>query len=173
VAKTSEFIIRQATADDAEQLIAHVKHMAVEAAQWLPMQPGEFQVSVEEEREILAKAAASQNSLFLVAEVDGKIVGVLNYSGGKRQATRHVATFGMAVRAAWQGRGVGTALLTEAIRHAKESGCVRRLDLQVYADNERAIRLYTRLGFAAEGVLRKAVLRNGEFIDELMMALIW
>jgi RimJ/RimL family protein N-acetyltransferase len=173
VAETSEFIVRHATPDDAEQLITHVQHMAVEAAQWLPMQPGEFQVSMEEEREILTKAAASQNSLFLVAEVDGKIVGLLNYSGGKRKATRHVATFGMSVRSAWQCRGVGTALLTAAIRHAKESGCIRRLDLQVYADNERAIRLYKRLGFVSEGVLRNTALRNGEFIDGIMMALIW
>lgn len=173
MAEIAEFIIRPARPDDAEQLISHVHHMAVEASQWLPMQPGEFQVSVEEEREILAKAAASPNSLFRVAEVDWSIVGMLNYSGGKRQATRHGATFSISVRSAWQCRGIGTALLTAAIRHAKESGCVRRLDLQVYADNERAIRLYTRLGFAAEGVLRKAVLRNGEFIDELMMALIW
>jgi RimJ/RimL family protein N-acetyltransferase len=173
VGETSEFIIRDATPDDAEQLIAHVKHMAVEAAQWLPMQPDEFQISVEEEREILAKAAVSQNSLFLVAEVDGMIVGVLNYSGGKRQATRHVATFGMAVRAAWQCRGIGTALLAAAIRHAKESSCIRRLDLQVYADNDRAIRLYKRLEFVTEGILRKAILRDGKFIDEIMMALIW
>lgn len=167
------FVIRPAAPSDAERLIAHAQNMADEAARWLPLQREEFQISVDEERAILSKAAESENSLFLVAEVNRDIVGVLSYSGGRRKATRHVASLGLSVRAAWQGHGVGTDLLTEAIRRAKESGCIRRLELYVYADNERAIRLYKRLGFVTEGVREKAVLREGQYIDELAMALLW
>ena len=172
-ASSDEILIRPATPDDAEPLIAHVHAMIVEAADCLPMRPGEFQMTVEAEREFLARIAASENSLFLIAESDGKLIGVLNYSGVNRYAIRHVATLGISVRAAYQRRGVGSALLAEAIRRARASGCVRRLDLLVYADNERAIRLYERFGFLREGVHTRAIRRNHELIDEVRMALLW
>jgi RimJ/RimL family protein N-acetyltransferase len=165
-------LVRPATAADAEALIAHVLAMIEEAPQCLPMGPGEFTMTVEEERAFLEKTAASDNCLYLVAEVNGVIVGALNFTGGKRAALRHAATLGVSVRPAWQG-AVGTALLTEAIRRAKTSGVLRRLDLLVYADNLRAIRLYERHGFEREGVRKKAVFRNGEFIDNIEMAMIW
>ena len=45
-----------------------------------------------------------------------------------------------------------------------------RLELEVYADNEAAIRLYERFGFEHEGVLRRHAFRNGEYVDAIMMA---
>jgi RimJ/RimL family protein N-acetyltransferase len=169
----NSILFRPATPEDAEALIAHVHAMVIEAADCLPLQPGEFQVTVAEERELLANVAASNDSLFLVAQEDDRIVGVLNYSSGKRQAMRHVATLGISVRAASQGRGVGAGLLAEAIRRAKASGSIRRLDLMVYADNHRAIRLYERHGFVREGVRRCAIRRGDTLIDEVQMALVW
>ncbi|QOV88725.1 GNAT family N-acetyltransferase [Humisphaera borealis] len=171
------FIVRPAMPDDAERLISHVLAMTIEGARWLPMQPDEFPLTLEQERQFLAEVGKSDNSLFLLAETAGEspaeIVGLLNYAGGKRRAMRHVATLGISVRLAWQGRGVGTALMSEAIRRAKTSGTLRRLDLTVYADNHQAIRLYERMGFVVEGVRRRAILRDGEFIDEQTMAMVW
>ncbi len=173
IQSTGKVGIRPAAPDDAERLIAHVLAMTVEAARWLPMQPDEFPLTLEQERQFLADVANSDNSLFLLAEVAGEIVGLLNYAGGKRRAMRHVATLGISIREAWQGKGVGKALMTDAIRRAKASGVLRRLDLIVYADNHRAIALYERMGFQREGVRRSAILREGEFIDEIGMALLW
>ena len=45
-----------------------------------------------------------------------------------------------------------------------------RLELTVYTDNDRAIRLYKRCGFEQEGVLRKYAFRDGGYIDALTMA---
>ena len=45
-----------------------------------------------------------------------------------------------------------------------------RLELEVYADNEPAIRLYERFGFEREGVLRQYAYRNGQLADALYMA---
>lgn len=165
--------VRPATPDDAERVIEHVLAMTAEAARWIPMERDEFTYTPEQERHLLADAAGSDSSLYLVAEVGGGIVGVLSYFGGKRRAMRHVATLGITVRQAWQGKGVGKALMTEAIRRAKASGVLRRLDLIVYADNHRAIELYEKMGFVREGLRRAAILRDGELIDEWTMALIW
>lgn len=168
-----DVIIRPATPDDAERLIAYALAVSVESARWLPMRPDEFPFTPEQERQFLADVARSDNSLFLLADAGDELVGALNYAGGKRRAMRHVATMGISVRQAWQGRGIGKALMSEAIRRARASGVVRRLDLIVYADNHRAIALYEQMGFQTEGIRRAAILRDDEFIDERVMALIW
>jgi GNAT superfamily N-acetyltransferase len=111
-------IIREATPDDAEQMIAHVQRLASEPESNIPLMPGEFQVTVDEERNLLEKYAAADNSVFLVAEDNGRIVGVLNCNGGKRQAARHSVVLGMSVAREWRNRGVGGKLLSSAIEWA-------------------------------------------------------
>lgn len=166
------FRVRPAVPDDAAALIAHVNRICAEPSVFIPMAPGEFNHTVEEEAKLLADVAASANSVFLVAEAGGEVVGLLNCFGGKRRATRHAATLGISVRRDWRGRGVGTALLRRAVDWARATGVVTRLELEVYAANGGAVRLYERLGFVREGVRRRAVLHDGRFEDELVMALL-
>jgi RimJ/RimL family protein N-acetyltransferase len=75
------------------------------------------------------------------------------------------------VRAHW-GRGIGSALLSEVLRWAPTVG-LSRLELYVMNNNERAIRLYERLGFEVEGHRRRAYIVNGEAVDDQLMALIY
>jgi RimJ/RimL family protein N-acetyltransferase len=72
----------------------------------------------------------------------------------------------------WRNRGVGTALMRRAIEWARGTGVLTRLQLQVFARNAPAIHLYQKLGFQIEGSRRNAILRDGEYIDSLMMALL-
>jgi L-phenylalanine/L-methionine N-acetyltransferase len=82
----------------------------------------------------------------------------------------HAMTLGMSVPAAWQGKGVGTALLATMTGLADGWLNVWRLELTVYADNERAIALYRKFGFEAEGTHRAYALRDGRYVDALAMA---
>jgi L-phenylalanine/L-methionine N-acetyltransferase len=109
------------------------------------------------------------NSYRLVAVVDGKVVGSggLHMGMGRR---RHTAEIGMAVHDDYQGRGVGTALLSGLIELAERWLGLIRLELTVYTDNERAIALYKRLGFVVEGTLRKYGMRDGQYVDAYTMA---
>ena len=137
------------------------------------MEPGEFSLTEDQERELLTQVAGSQNSVFLVAEADDGIIAVCNCMGGKRKALRHTTTLGISVRRAWQNKGVGHALMQAAIDWAKSTGVVTRIELQVYADNDRAVHLYRRCGFTPEGLRRRAARRpNGEYVDDLVMALL-
>jgi RimJ/RimL family protein N-acetyltransferase len=71
----------------------------------------------------------------------------------------------------FEGRGAGRALMEALIELARERGG-RRITLRVFAPNERAQRLYERLGFQAEGVLRgEFMIGDGEFVDDMLMAL--
>jgi RimJ/RimL family protein N-acetyltransferase len=165
-------VIREARPDDAAQLIAYIRQLVAEPGINIPLAPGEFALSVEEEREFLAKSAAAPNSIFLMAEVDGEIVGEINCRGGTRQATRHAVTLGISVRQERRGQGLGEALMASAIAWAKQTRIVTRIELQVYARNEPAIHLYRKFGFEVEGRRRRVIFQDGEYLDDLIMALI-
>jgi RimJ/RimL family protein N-acetyltransferase len=83
-----------------------------------------------------------------------------------------VADLGMCVDASWRGRGVGTALVAEAIATARNLGA-HKVGLQVWPHNEPARRLYRRHGFVEEGRLRRHYRRrNGELWDAVIMGLV-
>lgn len=106
----------------------------------------------------------------LVACVRGELVGTLGIHGQPElPRKRHVAWIGMAVRDDWQGRGIGTALLEAAVRLADDWLQLSRLELQVFADNAAALRLYRRHGFEVEGTMRQAAFREGVLVDVVMM----
>jgi len=164
--------IREAQPSDAKQLIAYVQRLAKEQDIDIPLAPGEFNLTVEEEKQILADRMASDNSIMLVAEVGGRIVGQLGCKGGNRKATRHAVTLGMSVRRGWRNQGIGSALMARAIEWARSTGVVTRIELNVFARNEMAIHLYEKFGFQVEGRRRRAVYHDGEYLDDYIMALL-
>ena len=76
----------------------------------------------------------------------------------------------MAVRDDWQGKGAGTALMQAAVDLADKWLNLTRLELQVYTDNEPAIRLYKKFGFVVEGTQVRGNFRDGEYVDLYAMA---
>ena len=107
----------------------------------------------------------------LVASTDGEVVGTLGLSTHpNRPRRRHVGSIGMAVCDDWQGKGVGSALMQAAVDLADKWLNLSRLELEVYVDNEPAIRLYKKIGFQIEGTGIKADFRDGEYVDIYMMA---
>ncbi len=118
-------------------------------------------------RERLAKYDPAKYAL--VAEIDGTVVGSAWLFINERPRQRHCAMLGIGVAAERSGRGVGTALLRELLRAADGWLNLLRVELTVYADNERAIRLYRKFGFAVEGTLRAHALRDGVYVDGYVM----
>ncbi|MGF1513042.1 MAG: GNAT family N-acetyltransferase [Elainellaceae cyanobacterium] len=106
----------------------------------------------------------------LVACAEDEVVGQLSLHLNKSPRRRHVGQLGMAVREDWQGRGVGTALMEAAIELSDRWLNLRRLELEVYTDNEPAIRLYKKFGFDVEGTRVDFAFRDGAYVDAYMMA---
>ncbi len=73
-------------------------------------------------------------------------------------------------RMSW-GKGFGREALSSLIQQGFERGITRVVG-EVYATNERSVRLCKSLGFALEGTLRASVLRHGRWVDELIYALV-
>ncbi|MBC7644359.1 MAG: GNAT family N-acetyltransferase [Thermoleophilia bacterium] len=111
------------------------------------------------------------NNHFLGAELDGKIVGNagLHLTDGRPRG-RHVAGLGMSVSTAYQGLGIGTALMSALVELADDWLQIRRIELSVNTDNEAGIALYTKHGFEIEGTQREVNFRKGKYVDCYSMA---
>jgi RimJ/RimL family protein N-acetyltransferase len=157
--------IRLAVPDDAPGITALVNEVGSEKrftlrerATW----------SLEEERKTLA-AADGRDSAFFVAEIDGRISGLVNIARGRWPKNAHVAELGMSCLLSCRGVGLGRALLERALRWADSAG-VRKVTLEVFSTNEAAIALYRKMGFEEEGRLRREFLIDGHLVDGLWMA---
>jgi ribosomal protein S18 acetylase RimI-like enzyme len=106
----------------------------------------------------------------LVCEIDGTVVGYLRLKPltSLPENAHVIGVFGLAVAPAAQRVGVASALLTAAEQRARAAGA-RKLSLRVLGTNQPAIRLYERLGYQREGVLRDEFLINGVYVDDLLM----
>lgn len=114
--------------------------------------------------------AVDPNAHLLVACAGDEVVGQLGLYAATNPRRRHVGEIGMGVRDDWQGRGVGSALLGAAVDLADRWLQLRRLELQVYADNAAGIALYRRHGFVEEGRHRDFAFRDGTYVDAIAMA---
>lgn len=95
----------------------------------------------DEPHEIVKKLQRDPD-LFLVAEVEGKIVGsVIGGFDGRRGMMYH-----MAVSQSYRQRGIGTALMNLLEQRLKEKGCIRYY-LLVARDNAQAVRFYQERGW--------------------------
>jgi putative acetyltransferase len=137
--------------------------------------PGLMQVPYTSEeiwmRRLAETSDPARPDLLLVAERDGEVVGTAGlHPVGTHLRRRHAMLLGLSVAHEAQGQGVGRALMQALVDWADRWGQVLRLELNVYADNERAIALYRKFGFEIEGTHRAYALRDGAYVDSLSMA---
>ncbi|MFE7166173.1 GNAT family N-acetyltransferase [Streptomyces sp. NPDC057616] len=71
-----------------------------------------------------------------------------------------------------RNRGLGTEATRLIVGHAFEHLGVHRIQLEAYGHNHRALRVYEKAGFTVEGVRREAELRDGEWVDQVMMGIL-
>lgn len=106
----------------------------------------------------------------LAACIDDIPIGNISLSISASARLRHSAHVGMAVHDDYAGRGIGELLMRSILDIADNWLNLMRVELTVYADNERAKRLYERNGFEVEGRLRRYAFRDGEYVDVIAMA---
>lgn len=162
-----EITIRRAVESDAEALHEFMVDLVAERLPVLYRR--EAAPTVDEERDFIRRFDDAARSVFFVAIREGRVLGVLDFHGEKHAQAAHGGSFGMSVRATERGKGIGERLLRGLIDWAPTVG-ITRLELQVFANNARAIALYERMGFQVEGRRRMAVMVDGVAIDVLMMA---
>ncbi len=163
--------IREARPADAETMLEHVRALAAEPDVDVPLGPGEFTVTVEEERRILREYADAENSVFLTAWDDATLLGMLNLKSSDLLPGRHRAMLGMSVHRPARGRGIGRALLERSVDWARASRYLTRIELDVYARNAPAVHLYESVGFRHNGRRRAPIWEDETPVDTFMMGL--
>lgn len=104
--------------------------------------------------------------------VDGKqVVGWADIFPSWAHAVAHCGSLGMGLLPEYRGRGIGRQLLQACIAKARAKG-ITRIELEVRADNTRAIGLYKALGFEVEAIKRQAMRFDGVYYDALQMSLL-
>ena len=143
-------LLRGAAADDAEAVIEIFQATHAET-DFLLTYPDENKLTLEGEREFLAGHAASANAIEILAIIDGQIVGSAGFAPvGDKEKLRHRAEFGVSVRKAFWGLGIGRALTEACIECAKAAG-YKQIELDAVADNKAALALYRSVGFVEYG----------------------
>lgn len=107
---------------------------------------------------------------WIVAELDGELVGAGAVLTNSNPRIAHIGEMVLGVADHVAGRGIGTQIMAALIDIADNWRGLRRLELDVIADNDVAIRIYKKFGFEIEGRQLKSTLRNGEFVDSFCMA---
>ena len=145
-----ELLVRNAVASDARALRETVQRTHAET-DYLLSYPDEQRVDDEQEARSLEETERSCNEVELVAVVDGRIVGSAGITAvGSRRKVAHRARFGISVLQEYWGMGIGRALMDVSVDCARQAGYAQ-LELEVVADNERAVSLYRRAGFEEYG----------------------
>ena len=112
-----------------------------------------------------------KTAVFRAAEPDDAPGNCTLTPKGARRKICHRADVSIALRKAYWGLGLGKALLTRVLTLAKELG-YEQVELEVISGNDRALRLYERLGFVQTGRTPRAFrYDDGSFRDEIQMVL--
>ena len=145
-----ELLVRNAVASDARTLRETTQRTHAET-DYLLSYPDEQNIDDEQEARSLEETARSGNEVELVAVIDGQIVGSAGVSAVRtRRKVAHRARFGISILKEYWGMGSGRVLMETSIDCARQAGFTQ-LELEVVADNERALSLYRRAGFEEYG----------------------
>ena len=102
---------------------------------------------------------------------DGKVVGWCDVVRDERPGMTHVGRLGIGLLPEFRGQKIGARLLAATIADAFQKG-LTRIELEVFAANERAFALYRKFGFVEEGRKRQARCLDGAYEDSICMALL-
>ena len=166
----SVLLIREAAPEDARAILDYIECISTES-DFLTFGPGEFELTEAEENDFLRKCRQADNELYLVGLINNVVACTLHFSAGHRPRIRHTGELGLSVRMQYWNLGIGSLMLDTLIAWAQLTGFIRKLNLRVRTDNERAIALYRRKGFVTEGTIRKEIFSNGTFFDHYWMGL--
>jgi RimJ/RimL family protein N-acetyltransferase len=127
--------------------------------------------SLESTRGFVRSILGGAGVQLLAVQPNDVVVGWCDIVRNPHEGFRHVGRLGMGLLPHYRGRGLGRQLVARAIRAACQAG-IERVELEVFASNERAIALYRALGFVTEGIKRRARKLDGQYEDNVFMALL-
>ena len=166
--KSLNYTIRSAFMADAEAL-SDLRLQIDGETENLDREPGEAYIDPKGFQSIIKADTENARNIFLVAETNGRLIGFSRCAGSDLKRFRHKVEFGVGVIKEFWGYGIGKNLLQESITWADEND-IKKMTLHVMESNESARRLYEKLGFEVEGILKNdKLLSDGNFHNMIVM----
>lgn len=162
-------LLRPAAPADAAQMVEFMKRTAGETP-FLLRNPDEVTYTAEAEAEKLREIAADPRCAMLAAEVEGRLAGNSGIGGlGPKRRFAHRCSMAITLYREFWGLGAGTAMIGYLTELARQIG-YEQMDLEVVAENERALALYRKCGFIETGRRHHAAkLDDGTYQDHILM----
>ena len=164
-----EIKIREIEVEDYKELLDFMKKVKGET-NFLRGYPNEIKMSYEDEKEHIKKVKSSETSNYFVVMKNNKIIGCIGFNGNTARKMKHYGTIGISVLKEYWGRGIATTLLEKLISWSKEKG-IKKINLDVFENNERAIKLYEKFGFKLEGCIEDGIFDGENYINLLVYGL--
>ncbi|QED46114.1 GNAT family N-acetyltransferase [Cytobacillus dafuensis] len=162
------YTVRSAIEKDAKDL-SELRVQIDGETENLDREQGEAFIDVPGFEHIIKTDTESKRNLFLVAVVHDRIVGFSRCQGNQLKRFSHKVEFGVCVLKEYWGYGIGKNLLQESISWA-DSNDIKKITLNVLETNDNAIKLYKKLGFEIEGVLKNdKILSDGNYYNTIIM----
>ncbi|HDR4705709.1 TPA: GNAT family N-acetyltransferase [Bacillus paranthracis] len=164
-------MIRLAKEIDAESIIDIRKEIILSktTTKFFIVSPNKLPNDIDAEKEKIRKSNEKGN-LYIVYEVDKKVVGFLIFNRYELDRLRHAGTMGMGIKEAYCNQGIGTELIEFLISWAKRQEGLEKVCLGVVSINDRAIKVYKRMGFVEEGRQRNQIkYEDGSYGDDVLM----
>ena len=165
-----ELFIRPAEEGDAAAVLEYINLVGGES-DFLTYGKDGCQFTVEQERTFLRDMRDQPGSICLAGWIGDELACFADLRAERKERLAHNCELGITVRKKYWGLGAASALLTELIGFAKENRTLRTIHLDVYGNNERAIRLYERFGFRRVGLLKDYFRVGGSYYDDVVMDL--
>jgi len=161
-------IIRYPLIKDSDDLFENINSLVSERV-FIDIQ--EKQTKLKEKKWLLSllKDIKGGKSVALVAEINGKVVGLANVEREKSKSMSHVAHFGIALIKEARGRGIGEKLLRAIVAEAKKVLKIKIVTLSAFADNRPAVSLYRKCGFVKTETMRGGIKHYGKYLDRIHM----
>ncbi|MCG1023249.1 GNAT family N-acetyltransferase [Sutcliffiella horikoshii] len=130
--------------------------------------------TLEETRSFVENVILSSTSSksYIIVELESNTsIGVTSLINIDRKNRNAECIIDIGQKESW-GKGYGSEALTILLEYAFKELNLHRVSLRVFSHNEKAIHLYTKLGFIKEGVSRDALYRNGRWHDIVHMGML-
>ncbi|GAA0662249.1 GNAT family N-acetyltransferase [Natronoarchaeum mannanilyticum] len=120
-------------------------------------------------QEALLRHNELESRMFFVATVDDEVVGWVHLNAPELEKLHHTAELTVGVVDEYRGRGLGSHLLSRGLEWAGKNG-YEKVYQSIPATNDAAVEFLEEHGWETEAVREDHYKIDGEYVDELMMA---
>lgn len=173
--KLTNITIKKPSLEDADGWMSMLLQLDKET-QFTTFQPNERSSVISNYKNKIIDSNKNPKAIILLA-IDNEhpkdnVIGYLCADGYKNTRKSHVLIIGIGILKSYHSNGLGTQLLTELLKHARENG-IKRLEAHIAESNINSLNLFKKFGFFFEGKKQKAILIDNNYQDEYLMSMVF